>query len=93
MCGPPSLRPPASPQTRTAGLAHGVLAKALSPSPAKRQQEVSEFAYELKVPAGASWLAKPPPLIERDPVLFWKCLCLLLALTTTALGLLVSQRV
>lgn len=62
-----------------------VLSKALSPTPAKRQEEVSEFAYDLRAPGRQFQRAARPPLIERDPVLFWKCLSLLLAVTVMAL--------
>ncbi|HJW27465.1 MAG TPA: protein kinase [Rhodocyclaceae bacterium] len=62
-----------------------VLGKALSPTPAKRQEEVSEFAYDLRAPGRQFQLVARPPLIERDPVLFWKCLSLVLAVTVLVL--------
>lgn len=63
-----------------------VLAKALNPRPAKRQEAVSEFLYDLKNPGPAFRRVQRMPLAERDPVLFWKCVALLSGMT--ALGLL-----
>lgn len=62
-----------------------VLGKALSLAPGKRQETVSEFAHDLKSPGRQFQQMRRPPLIERDPVLFWKCLSLLLAVTVVAL--------
>ncbi|HET7776070.1 MAG TPA: bifunctional protein-serine/threonine kinase/phosphatase, partial [Azospira sp.] len=68
-----------------------VLAKALAPSPGKRQEEVAEFAYDLKAPGPRFQPVGRPPLIERDPVLFWKCLSALLALSVVVLLFLRSR--
>ena len=46
--------------------------KALHPDPLKRYEEASEFAYDLRHPNQAFLARTRPPLIERDPVLFWK---------------------
>lgn len=51
-----------------------VLAKALSPVAGKRQEVVSEFAFDLKSPGNEFRRQRRVPLVERDPVLFWKCL-------------------
>lgn len=57
-----------------------VLQRALHPQADKRQAAVSEWVHDLRHP-GAQYLAyRAPPLIERDPVTFWKALTLLLAL-------------
>lgn len=62
-----------------------VLGKALHPVPTKRQQVISEFVHDLSAP-GASFLrSRRTPLAERDPVLFWKCLSIVLALLVVAL--------
>ena len=46
--------------------------KAVHPDPRKRYEEASEFAYDLRHPNQAFLARTRPPLIERDPVLFWK---------------------
>lgn len=52
--------------------------KATEINPAKRYTEVSEFIYELRKP-GADYLGKAmPPLIDRNPVLFWQCISIVL---------------
>ena len=56
-----------------------VLRKAVHPDPYKRYDELSEYVYDLRHPSEKFSKAAPTPLIERNPVLFWKCLCLILA--------------
>jgi serine/threonine protein phosphatase PrpC/predicted Ser/Thr protein kinase len=46
--------------------------KAVHPDPRKRYEEASEFAWDLRHPNQAFLSRTRPPLIERDPVLFWK---------------------
>ncbi len=54
------------------------ISKATHIDPLKRYDEVSEFVYELKRP-NKSYLNKTkPPLMQRDPVLFWQCISLIL---------------
>jgi serine/threonine protein phosphatase PrpC len=56
-----------------------VLRKATHPDPLKRYDELSEFVYALRHP-DPDWLArKQPPLLERNPVAFWRGLALILA--------------
>ncbi|NOQ12944.1 MAG: protein kinase [Methyloprofundus sp.] len=50
----------------------GALRKALLPEPYKRYQEISEFIYDLRHPNKAFINKTRPPLMERDPVVFWK---------------------
>ena len=57
-----------------------VLKKAVHPDPRKRYEELSEFVHDLHHPNAALLDAAPAPLIERNPLLFWKALSLLLAL-------------
>lgn len=57
-----------------------VLKKATHPDPYKRHEELSEFVYELRHPNKNYLDASPTPLIERNPLLFWKALSLLLTL-------------
>lgn len=55
------------------------LRRAVHPDPSRRQAALSEFVAELRAP-GAGWrAARQLPLVERDPVRFWKTLALLLA--------------
>lgn len=48
--------------------------KAVNIQPHKRYQEVAEFVYDLSNPNKIFLNKAKPPLIERDPVLFWKCI-------------------
>lgn len=55
------------------------LRRAVHPDPFRRQAALSEFAAELRAP-GPGWRARNQrPLVERDPVRFWKTVSLLLA--------------
>ncbi|WP_278398225.1 bifunctional protein-serine/threonine kinase/phosphatase [Stutzerimonas kunmingensis] len=62
-----------------------VLGKALHPDPARRYADLSEFVFELRQPNPAFLNRARPPLLERNPLLFWKSLSLLLAVTVVAL--------
>lgn len=62
-----------------------VLRKALHPDPYKRYEELSEFVFELRQPSQAFLNKARPPLMERNPVLFWKGLSLTLAVTVVVL--------
>ncbi|MES2189016.1 MAG: bifunctional protein-serine/threonine kinase/phosphatase [Pseudomonadota bacterium] len=58
----------------------GVLRKAVHPNPAKRYGELSEFLFDLRHP-NAAFLGKTrQPLLDRNPVAFWRGLSLVLAL-------------
>ncbi|WP_313084930.1 bifunctional protein-serine/threonine kinase/phosphatase [Pseudomonas sp.] len=62
-----------------------VLRKALHPDPCKRYEDLSEFVFELRQP-NAAFLAKArPPLMERNPVLFWQGVSVVLALILVGL--------
>ena len=63
----------------------GVLRKAVHPNPAKRYEELSEFLYDLRHPNEAFLSSTRAPLLERNPVAFWKSLSLLLALAVLVL--------
>lgn len=53
--------------------------KAVHPNPDKRYQELSEFTFDLRHP-NQSFLNKTrPPLLERNPVVFWQGVSALLA--------------
>jgi serine/threonine protein phosphatase PrpC/ribosomal protein L39E/predicted Ser/Thr protein kinase len=55
------------------------LRKAVHPDPYKRYEELSEFIYDLRHPNKAFLQQRRPPLMERNPVLFWQGVSLLLA--------------
>jgi serine/threonine protein kinase len=62
-----------------------VLRKAVHPTPAKRYGELSEFLVDLRHPNAAFLNKTCPALIERNPLLFWKCLSVALALAVVVL--------
>ncbi|HQY77620.1 MAG TPA: bifunctional protein-serine/threonine kinase/phosphatase [Rhodoferax sp.] len=66
----------------------GALRKAVHPNPMQRYEEVAEFAYDLRHPNREFLNRRSPPLIERNPVVFWKGVSLVLAL---ALVVVLSQ--
>lgn len=54
------------------------IAKAVHPDPNKRYEELSEFVYDLHHPNQAFLKKTRPPLMERNPVVFWKTVSFLL---------------
>jgi serine/threonine protein phosphatase PrpC len=68
----------------------GVLRKAVHPNPAKRYAELSEFVHDLRHPNQAFLGKARPPLLERNPVAFWKGVALLLAAVIVVLAALKS---
>ena len=58
----------------------GAIKKAVHPAPLKRYEVLSEFVYDLRHPNKAFINKTRPPLIERNPALFWKGIALILAL-------------
>jgi serine/threonine protein phosphatase PrpC len=59
--------------------------KAVHPDPRKRYEEASEFAWDLRHPNQAFLSRTRPPLIERDPLLFWKGVSALLMVAVVIL--------
>lgn len=57
----------------------GALERAVHPDPAKRYDELSEFLYDLRHPNPRYLNAPATPLLDRNPLLFWKCVSLILA--------------
>lgn len=53
--------------------------KVLHPNPYKRYDELSEFLYDLRHPNKDFLNKTRPPLMERNPVLFWKSVSFILA--------------
>jgi hypothetical protein len=54
--------------------------KAVHPDPLQRYEEISEFIYDLHHPNREFLHKTRPPLIERNPVVFWKAVSFVLAL-------------
>jgi serine/threonine protein phosphatase PrpC/ribosomal protein L39E len=55
------------------------LQKAVHPDPAKRYEALSEYVFDLRQPNMNYLNSSPIPLIQRNPLLFWKGLCFILA--------------
>lgn len=67
--------------------------KALQPRPNKRYQDLAEFVFALRQPDPEFRAQARRPLIERNPVVFWQAVSLLLAVTCIVLlGLGTTQR-
>lgn len=62
-----------------------VLKKAVHPDPYKRYAELSEFIFDLRHPNPAYLRRARQPLMERNPLLFWKGLSFALALAVIVL--------
>jgi serine/threonine protein kinase/serine/threonine protein phosphatase PrpC len=62
--------------------------KAVEPDPFARHEELSEFVFDLLHPNKEFLNKTKPPLLERNPVIFWKSVSfvLLLALIVVSLG-------
>lgn len=61
--------------------------KAVHPQADRRYTDVLEFLYDLHHPNKAFLHKSRPPLIERDPVAFWKSVALFLSLVLLLLGI------
>jgi serine/threonine protein kinase len=61
------------------------LRRAVTIDPAKRYDSLSEFVFDLRHPNLNYVNASAPPLIERNPNLFWKCATAILALIVIVL--------
>ena len=62
-----------------------VLERAVHPDPQRRQEALSEFVHDLRQPGAAYAARQRAPLTERNPLLFWRGLALVLAITVVAL--------
>jgi len=56
------------------------IGKAVHPDPLRRYDEISEFIYDLRQPNAAFLRKDRAPLLERNPLMFWKSVSLGLAL-------------
>ena len=61
------------------------LERAVHPNPFKRYESFSEFLFDLRHPNAKYLTTSSTPLIERNPVLFWKSTTLALALAVVVL--------
>jgi serine/threonine protein kinase len=62
-----------------------VLKKAVHPNPTYRYQNLSEFTFDLAHPHPDRLVEKPLPLLERNPLAFWKGISVLLLIVTLIL--------
>ena len=69
-----------------------VLRRAVHVDPLKRYAELSELTYDLRHPNPAYLARTRPPLLERNPVRFWKGVSLVLALILAALLVKLAMR-
>ena len=67
----------------------GAMRRAVHPDPYKRYETLSEYTFDLRHPNPKYLNASTRPLIERNPLLFWKSLAAILA--CIILLLLISQ--
>ena len=63
----------------------GTLERAVHPNPAKRYDSLSEFLFDLRHPNANYLGTSSTPLIERNPLLFWKSATIVLALVVVLL--------
>ena len=64
----------------------GVLRKAVHPDPLKRYESLSELVYDLRHPNREFLMKTRTPLVDRQPLLFWKTVAAILALAVLALA-------
>jgi len=62
-----------------------VLRKALHPNPQKRHEALSEFVQDLRQPHPDFLSRRGTPLVEKNPVVFWKCATLVLGIALVVL--------
>lgn len=56
-----------------------VLQRALHPHPHRRQEALSEFVEDLRAPSARYQRDRGPALIDRNPIVFWQTLSVILA--------------
>jgi serine/threonine protein kinase len=61
------------------------LRKAVHPDPRQRYEELSEFIFDLRHPNQDFITAPGAPIMERNPLLFWKSLSAILAVVISLL--------
>jgi len=65
----------------------GAIRKAVHPNPYNRYEELSEFLFDLRHPNKAFLNKNRPPIMERNPVLFWKSVSFILAVIILLLSI------
>ena len=55
--------------------------KAVHVNPYKRYEDLSEFVYDLRHPSKTFLTKTKPPLLERNPVVFWQSVSIILLIT------------
>ena len=65
--------------------------RATHPDPQRRYEVLSEFVHDLRHPNPAFTETRGVPLIERDPLLFWRGLSLVLGVTVIVLLALLAR--
>jgi serine/threonine protein phosphatase PrpC/predicted Ser/Thr protein kinase len=78
-------RPAADDNREVPAWIDGALKRAVHPDPYKRYESLSEFTFDLRHPNAKYQDSSITPLIERNPLLFWKCTTAILALIIIAL--------
>ncbi|MBC8211773.1 MAG: bifunctional protein-serine/threonine kinase/phosphatase [Gammaproteobacteria bacterium] len=63
------------------------LRKALHPDPYRRYAEISEFVFDLRHPNKTFLSQNRPPIMERNPLLFWKSVAFILSVIIALLML------
>jgi hypothetical protein len=69
----------------------GALRKAVQREPHRRYEALSELVYDLSHPNPEWVAADTAPLLQRNPVVFWRGLALLLLATNALLGVLLLR--
>jgi serine/threonine protein phosphatase PrpC len=84
-------RPARSPDNAVPDWIDGALRRAAHPDPARRYEALSEFVTDLREPNPEYVGSRHAPLLDRDPVRFWKSASLLLAVALAAALLLLAR--
>lgn len=75
-------------EAKIPGWIDAALKKILHPNPYQRYEDLSEFIFDLRQPNQAFLHKTRPPIIERNPVAFWKGVSLILSII---IGILLSR--
>ncbi|WP_341368212.1 protein kinase [Yoonia sp. BS5-3] len=67
------------------------LSRAVHADPYKRYETFSDFIKDLRTPSAAYQKRHARPLMERDPLKFWQCLSIALAILSIALAVQLSK--
>ncbi len=78
-------RPAANANPEVPAWIDGAIKRAVNPDPNKRYEALSEFVFDLRHPNKKYLNVAPGPLLERNPLLLWQCVSIILAGTCLAL--------